>query len=159
MRILGIDPGYGRVGWGVITDTKGNPTVQGYGTIETGKASLEIRLGEIYEEVNKIIATYLPEEFAVEELFFSTNAKTVIPVAEARGVILLAGKNAGLSFHEYTPLEVKMAIAGYGRAEKKQLADLVKKLLHLEHMPKVDDTTDALAVALTHAYSRKMKNL
>lgn len=160
MRILGIDPGYGRVGWGVISTEKGKTEVLGFGTYETkAHTHMSLRLKNVYEALQRIITEYNPDEMAVEELFFTSNEKTVIHVAQGRGVILLAGETANILIAEYTPLEIKMAVTGYGRAEKKQVADIVKMLLHLEHTPKIDDTTDALATALTHLYSRKMKSI
>jgi crossover junction endodeoxyribonuclease RuvC len=156
MRILGIDPGIGRCGWGVI-DTQGSKlTVQGYGCIETSsKKETPERLTEIYAEIINIIKTYKPESFAIEELFFNTNAKTAFVVGQARGVILLAASQSKLEIAIYTPLQVKMSLTGYGRAEKSQIGKMVKTLLSLKEIPKPDDTADALAVALTHAFSNK----
>jgi crossover junction endodeoxyribonuclease RuvC len=160
MRVLGIDPGYGRVGWGVIEEENRKMVLHACGTIETAaKDLLPKRLQVIATEVKKIIETYTPHEMAVEELFFTTNAKTAISVAQGRGVILLTGEQSGVPIAEYTPLEVKMAITGYGKAVKTQVAEMVQITLRLDSLPKVDDTTDALAIALTHLYSRKMKGL
>jgi crossover junction endodeoxyribonuclease RuvC len=155
MRILGIDPGIGRMGWGVI-DTQGSElTVCGFGCIETTvKEDISKRLEKIYDEVLKLIKFHKPEEMAIEELFFNTNSKTAFAVGQARGVILLAGEKSKIPNFTYTPLEVKMALTGYGRAEKAQVGVMVKKLLRLSSIPKPDDTADALAVAITHSFSR-----
>lgn len=156
MRILGIDPGIGRTGWGVIEYKKLNIKYKKYGCIETApnKNSSE-RLHVIYQKVQGLIREYSPDVMAVEELFFNTNAKTAFAVGEARGVILLAGAEKKLPVFIYTPLQVKVALTGYGRAEKMQVGKMVKVLLKLKEVPKPDDVTDALAVALTHAFSKK----
>ncbi len=160
MVILGIDPGIGRMGWGVITVHGSRFTVNSYGCIETSpKLKVEERLLQIYQELNKIIKEHKPEELAIEELFFNTNAKTAFVVGQARGVVLLAGAEKNLSVSIYTPLQVKMALTGYGRAEKKQVGQMVKVLLKLPSIPKPDDTADALAIALTHAFSYKINSL
>ena len=106
----------------------------------------------IYDDMCELLDMYRPDEMAVEELFFNTNQKTAIAVAEARGVILLSAMNKGVKISEYTPLQVKQSVVGYGRAEKKQVQELVKMILHLEHVPKLDDTADALALAICHAH-------
>ncbi|MBI4084717.1 MAG: crossover junction endodeoxyribonuclease RuvC [Candidatus Levybacteria bacterium] len=164
MRILGIDPGIGRTGWGAIEVQKlalrrrsgQELKAQSYGCVETLlKDSLEQRLVQLYEEINKIINEYKPDELAIEELFFNTNAKTAFIVGQARGVVLLAAAQKNLPVTVYTPLQVKIAVTGYGRAEKRQVEKMVMTLLSLSKKPKYDDTSDALAVALTHAYSRK----
>lgn len=154
MIILGIDPGIAIVGWGVV-DYRGNKFFPlAYGSITTPKEmTTEQRLAEIYRQLTEIIEKYHPEEMAVEELFFNTNQTTGIRVAEARGVILLAGHMAGLTVAEYTPLQVKQSVVGYGRAEKKQVITMVTMMLGLEKPPKPDDTADALALAITHAHS------
>jgi crossover junction endodeoxyribonuclease RuvC len=158
MVILGIDPGIARCGWGFIEFKNSKFKALDYGCIET-ESSLDVskRLSIIYTELSKLIKKYSPEEMAVEELFFNTNAKTAFVVGQARGVVLLAGAQNKLKNHIYTPLQVKVAITGYGRAEKAQIGKMVKTLLNLKEIPKPDDTTDALAIALTHAFSRKMK--
>lgn len=160
MRILGIDPGIGRVGWGVITVQSSKLKVESYGCIET-KAGLPVakRLQEVYDGVVKIINAYQPVTLGIEELFFNTNAKTAFVVGQARGVILLASEQKKLSVGIYTPLQVKIAVAGYGRAEKRQVGQMVKTILKLPSIPKPDDTADALAVAIAHAFSYKMKKL
>ncbi len=154
MIILGIDPGYAIVGWGVIEYSGSKFRTLGYGSIQT-PAGIPIvdRLEMIYRGMQEIMAKYKPDEMAVEELFFNTNTTTAITVAEARGIILLAAKLGGLKISEYTPLQVKQAVVGYGRAEKKQVITMVTGLLGLKEAPKPDDTADALAVAVCHAHS------
>lgn len=157
MKILGIDPGIGRTGWGVVTVQNANCTVQNFGCIETSSSfSIEERLRILYETVLDIIQNEQPDVLAIEDLFFNTNAKTAIVVGQARGVLLLAAAQKSLSISVYTPLQVKIAVTGYGRADKKQVGQMVKTLLHLSVIPKPDDTADALAIALTHAFSHKM---
>jgi len=157
MRILGIDPGIGRMGWGIIHVQNAQCTVLNHGCIETAAGMpVEKRLKEIYNELMEIITIDKPEEIAVEELFFNTNVTTAFTVGQARGVALLAGAMCNVSVATYTPLQVKLAIAGYGRAEKKQVEKMVGVLLKMEKLPKRDDTVDALAIALTHAFSRKL---
>jgi len=157
MKIIGIDPGIGRTGWGVIEAEKGRITVRSYGCIET-KPNDEVssRLYSLYKKIIVIIDKYKPEVLAIEELFFNTNAKTALIVGQSRGVILLTAASRNLISAVYTPLQVKMALTGYGRAEKNQIGQMVKVLLKLHDIPKPDDTADALAIALTHAFSRKM---
>lgn len=157
MTILGIDPGIGRMGWGIIECQISNVKYQMSGCVET-KADLEIpeRLSNVYKETIKIIDTYKPDVLAIEELFFNTNAKTAFVVGQARGVVLLAAAQKNLDVAVYTPLQVKVALTGYGRAEKVQIGQMVKTLLKLKEVPKPDDAADALAVALTHAFSHKI---
>ena len=152
--ILGIDPGYAIVGWGVIEYSGSRFRTLGYGSIQT-PAGLPIvdRLAMIYRGMNEIIEKYKPDGMAVEELFFNTNTTTAIAVAEARGIILLSARLCGVEIGEYTPLQVKQAVVGYGRAEKKQVISMVTSLLGLKEPPKPDDTADALAVAVCHAHS------
>ena len=154
MVILGIDPGYAIVGWGVIEYSGSRFRTLGYGSIQT-PAGLPIvdRLEMIYRGMNEIIEKYKPDGMAVEELFFNTNTTTAIAVAEARGIILLSARLCGVEIGEYTPLQVKQAVVGYGRAEKKQVISMVTSLLGLKEPPKLDDTADALAVAVCHAHS------
>ena len=154
MVILGIDPGYAIVGWGVIEYSGSRFRTLGYGSIQT-PAGLPIvdRLEMIYRGMSEIIEKYKPDGMAVEELFFNTNTTTAIAVAEARGIILLAARLCGVEIGEYTPLQVKQAVVGYGRAEKKQVISMVTSLLGLKEPPKPDDTADALAVAVCHAHS------
>ena len=157
MTIFGIDPGIARCGWGVIELQNAKLKVIDYGCIETSaKKEIPERLQEVYSETEKIIKKYSPDALSIEELFFNTNAKTAFVVGQARGVILLAASQNNLSISIYTPLQVKIAITGYGRAEKNQIGKMVKTLLSLEEVPKPDDTADALAIALTHAFSAKL---
>ncbi len=154
MIILGIDPGIAIVGWGVVEYNTTRFRPLGYGSITTPKEmSTQQRLDSIFVQMNEIIQKYRPDAMAVEELFFNTNQTTAIRVAEARGVILLAGYRAGLTIAEYTPLQVKQSVVGYGRAEKKQVITMVTMLLGLPKPPKPDDTADALALAITHAHT------
>lgn len=153
MIILGIDPGLAIVGWGVIEYSASRFKVLGYGSIETPAHTLtEERLLLINEGIKELIDTYHPEVMAVEELFFNTNITTGIRVAEARGVIIMQAHKLGVKIFEYTPLQVKQAVVGYGRAEKKQVISMVTRLLNLEKPPKPDDTADALAIAICHAH-------
>ena len=152
MIILGIDPGYAIVGWGVVDyqNTRFRPLA--YGAITT-PADMEFsaRLERIYAEMTLILAKYTPQEASVEELFF-TNKTTGIGVGQARGVILLACRKAGVPVSEYTPMQVKQAVVGYGKAEKKQVMEMTKVLLSLPSVPKPDDTADALAMAICHGH-------
>ncbi len=155
MTVLGIDPGLATVGFGVVMSRGGNDfhaTEYGAVLTEAGK-KVEDRLFEIYENVDELCKTFHPDAAAVEKLYFNTNEKTAINVAQARGVILLALKKNGVPIHEYTPLQIKQALTGYGRAEKKQIMYMVKTLLGLDTEPKPDDTADALAAAICHIYS------
>lgn len=160
MRILGIDPGIGRCGWAIVNSQKSVVTSQDYGCIETSaKQNVADRLKKIHEEVSKLIKIYSPDALSIEELFFNTNSKTAFVVGQARGVILLAASQNNLDIAIYTPLQVKMAITGYGRADKNQIGQMVKTILKLKTIPKPDDAADALAVALTHAFSAKLSRL
>lgn len=155
MIILGIDPGLAIVGWGVIESYRGNVRPLAYGAITTpAHTPVEERLRMIEEDLSAVIDKYHPEEMAVEELFFNTNATTAIAVAEARGVILLTAHKKGVKISEYTPLQVKQAVVGYGKAEKKQVIAMVTSLLKLPKPPKPDDTADAIAIAICHSQSR-----
>ena len=154
MIILGIDPGLAIVGWGVVEYRAGKFKTLGYGAIRTEAGTrTEERLLGIYRDLNIIIDHFHPDEMAVEELFFNTNITTGIRVAEARGIVLLCGEQKGLRISEYTPLQVKQAVVGYGRAEKKQVMTMVTSLLGLKETPKPDDTADALAIAVCHGHS------
>ena len=154
MRILGIDPGLATIGWGVIDTTGVKHKAVAYGAITTPALTpTEKRLSMIYDELEAIIKKYKPEVIAVEELFFNTNITTGIRVAEARGVILLCAERCGIELAEYTPLQVKQSVVGYGRAEKKQVITMVTLLLSLPKPPTPDDTADALAIAVCHAHS------
>ena len=154
MRILGIDPGLAIVGWGVVEHQGTKFHTVAYGALQTpAKTRTEERLHSIFRGMQELLETYHPDAIAVEELFFNTNITTGIRVAEARGVILLAAEMAGVSIFEYTPLQVKQAVVGYGRAEKRQVISMVTRLLNLKEAPKPDDTADALAIAICHAHS------
>lgn len=156
MRILGIDPGTGILGFGVIDIQHGKPQLVDAGVIRTPAHEDDaVRLQTIFDELTDIIVQTKPTHMAVEKLFFARNVTTAMTVAQARGVVLLAGKQADLELFEYTPLQIKMAITGYGRADKKQMQEMVRLHLNLAEVPKPDDCADALAAALTHAQSRK----
>jgi crossover junction endodeoxyribonuclease RuvC len=160
MRILGVDPGIGRCGWAVIEAEGSKLKVFDYGCIETTvNGRHEKRLLKIAQDIEKIIKKHKPEALAIEELFFGSNVTTAFSVGEARGVVIAESAKEGLSVSVYKPVEVKIAVTGYGRAEKGQVAQMVKMILHLDKMPKLDDTTDALAVALAHAFSFKHQKL
>ena len=155
MIILGIDPGLAIVGWGVIEYRNTKFRTLAYGSIQTPAGMrTEERLRAIYDGMRELIEKYHPEAVAVEELFFNTNVTTGIRVAEARGVILLAAEQAGLDIREYTPMQVKQAVVGYGKAEKHQVIAMVTSLLSLPKPPKPDDTADAIAIAICHAQCR-----
>lgn len=154
MRIVGIDPGYAIVGWGVIEYNANRFTTLKYGAITTpAHTDFDERLQSIYNDAFTLFQKAKPDAVAIEKLFFNTNATTAIDVAQARGVIVLAAKQNGVPVFEYTPLQVKQAVTGYGRAEKRQVMELTKQFLGLSEVPKPDDTADALALAICHAYS------
>ncbi|KUK77888.1 MAG: Holliday junction resolvase [candidate division WS6 bacterium 34_10] len=150
MRILGIDPGLAIVGWAIVDFDKDlNPTPVDYGAIITDKElNISTRLKEIYEDMHEIVEKFEPEACGVETLLFYNNAKTAISVGEARGVVLLVLEEYGLPIHDFTPLQVKDAVTGYGKADKKQVQENVKRFCNLESIPKPDDAADALAVAI-----------
>jgi crossover junction endodeoxyribonuclease RuvC len=153
MKVLGIDPGTGRVGWGIVTHEKGIDSLIECGCFETKvKSELPERLQKIYLFLQKLIKLHKPDVLAVESLFFATNVKTAFDVGAARGVILLAGEEANLPIFQYTPLQVKSSLTGYGKAEKSQIQFMITKILHLKEIPKQDDTADAVAIALTHIF-------
>ena len=157
MIVLGIDPGLATVGFGVVVSGGGNDfKAIEYGAVltEAGK-EVEDRLFEIYENVDELCKTFHPKAAAVEKLFFNTNEKTAINVAQARGVILLALKKNGVPIFEYTPLQIKQALTGYGRASKMQIQQMMKSLLGLREIPKPDDVADALAIAVCHGNSMR----
>ena len=159
MIIFGLDPGTARVGWGVIRSVSWGVEALSYGCIETSqKDTRQDRLLIIYQSISKYLKKFKPEAIAIEDIFFATNAKTVIQVGEARGVILLTSALAKLKVISYTPLVVKQTICGTGAADKSQIQKMVTRLLKLPKIPKPDDTADALAIALTHAYSYKLKS-
>ena len=154
MRVLGIDPGYAIVGWGVVEYISNRFAPIGYGAVITEKDTpFEQRLVEIYESVFDICKRYQPEALSIEKLYYQHNQTTVIGVAEARGVILLAAAQCGVPIYEYTPMQVKQAITGYGKAVKKQVQEMTRILLHLPAVPKPDDTADALAMAITFCHT------
>lgn len=157
MRIIGIDPGTGIMGFGVIeTKGPGKFSLVDGGVIRTlVKEDDAIRLQTIFDELSDIIADTKPTHMAVEKLFFAQNVTTAMTVAQARGVVLLCGMQAGLEIGEYTPLQIKQALTGYGRAEKKQMQEMVRVLLGLKEVPHPDDCADALACAITHAMTSK----
>lgn len=160
MIIIGIDPGYAIVGIGVV-EYKGNkfrPIEYTAITTPAGMNTID-RLKKIYDEMAMLIDKHKPDAMAIEELFFNSNQKTAINVAQARGVILVAAANKGVPVREYTPLQVKQSVTGYGRADKNQIQEMVKLILHLNVIPKPDDAADALALAICHAHSNKMNNL
>ena len=156
MYILGIDPGFGRLGYGIIEYRNNKYRTVEYGCITTpAKERLSLRLKKIEDDLKEVISRYKIDAAAVETLYFNTNITTGIQVAEARGVILCTLESAQIEVNEYTPLQVKQALVGYGRADKKQIMAMVKEMLKLENMPKLDDTTDARAIAICHANSNK----
>ena len=154
MRILGIDPGYGITGFGVVESQRGQCRLVNCGAITTpAGADFSARLEMIYEDMRQLLEVSKPDAVAIEELFFGQNVTTGIGVAQSRGVILLAIRQAGLQVHSYKPMQVKQAVVGYGNATKHQVQDMTRRLLHLDKMPKPDDAADAIAIALCHARS------
>lgn len=154
MIIFGIDPGYAIVGFGVVEYTGNKFRTINFGSIITDpKNTFPERLKIVYDELTILLDKYKPDCVAIEELFFNKNVKTAINVGQARGVQLLAAINTGAQVYEYTPLQIKQGVVGYGRAEKKQVQEMVRVILGLKHVPKPDDTADALAVAICHAHS------
>jgi crossover junction endodeoxyribonuclease RuvC len=153
LLILGIDPGLARVGFGLVEKNGNKFSVVKFGTITTSSSKTDIaRLQIIHEKIQDIISRFNPEQMAVEELFFSKNVKTAIRVGQARGVILLSGSEADIKVAEYTPLQIKQAVVGYGKAKKHQVQKMVKALLNLKKIPKSDDAADALAVSICHGH-------
>jgi crossover junction endodeoxyribonuclease RuvC len=160
LRVLGLDPGTATTGWAVISEKNGEFTAIAYGCIETKKnKSDEERILEIAEDLKKIILKYRPREAAIEKLFYFKNQKTIIEVAQSRGALLLTLGQNRVKIASYTPLQVKQALTGYGRAEKKQVQLMTKNILRLKSIPKPDDTADAIAIAICHLNSRKLNNL
>ena len=153
MRILGIDPGLATIGYALVDKETNHFDVLEYGVIKTSpeKDNIE-RLEIIHKNIQELIEEFEPQQMAVEELFFNKNAKTAILVGQARGVILLAGSQAGITVAEYTPLQIKQAVVGYGRADKMQVQQMVKSLLNLSELPRPDDAADALAVSICHGH-------
>ena len=160
MRVLGIDPGYAIVGYGVI-EMRGNTLIPvTYGHISTtSKMTYHERLMVINKEILTILETWEPSALSIEKIFFSKNVKTAIDVAQVRGTLLLECLKKGMTVDEYTPNEVKLAVTGYGAADKSQVQKMIKSLLNLTEVPKPDDTADALAIAICHVHSAKIKNL
>lgn len=151
MKILGIDPGTGRLGFAILEKTKGTEKLLDVGCLETAASSpLPQRLLKIYEFLDELIKKYKPDEAAVEELFFATNAKTAMSVGAARGVVFLVCAKHKIAVTDYSPVKIKLAVAGYGKADKKQVEYMVCQILKLKEAPKPDDAVDAVAVALTH---------
>ena len=154
MRILGIDPGYAIVGYGIVDYEANRFRVVDYGAVTTqAHTPFDLRLQTIYNGLSCLIEKYSPDAMSIEKLFFNTNTTTAIDVAQARGVIVLAAAQGGLDVAEYTPLQVKQSVVGYGRAEKKQVQEMTRLMLNLKAVPKPDDTADALALAICHAHS------
>ena len=154
MRILGIDPGIAIVGFGLIEADRGRTQLLNYGAITTPAGlPLARRLVQIEQDMEELIAQLKPDAIAVEELFFSNNITTGIAVAHGRGIILCTAEKSGVPLYEYTPMQVKQAVVGYGKAEKHQVMDMTRRLLRLDRMPRPDDAADAIAIALCHARS------
>ncbi len=159
MRILGVDPGLARAGYGMVKKEGNSFSVIEFDVIETSSELTDVeRLSILNRKLGEIISEHNPDQMAVEELFFNKNVKTAIRVGQARGVIMLAGARADLSVFEYTPLQVKQAVVGYGRASKDQVQQMVKALLNLEDIPASDDAADALAVCICHGHNRAVQN-
>ena len=154
MRVLGIDPGLAIVGFGIVESGKRDPVHIRHGVIRTPAGEpLPKRLLTIYEDFIELLETFKPDALAIEELFFGRNVNTGLPVAHSRGVMLMAAQRHGLPIAEYSPGQVKIAVTGYGRAEKMQMMEMTKTLLRLSHIPRPDDAADALAVAICHCYT------
>lgn len=154
MRILGIDPGYAIVGYGVLEFDKMSFKVINYGAITTEpETPFDKRIAEIYDDMCRVLDMFKPDCMSIEKLYFNTNITTGIDVAQARGVIMLPAVQRNIPIFEYTPLQVKAAITGFGRAEKHRVQEMTKNLLHLKEVPKPDDTADALAIAICHAHT------
>lgn len=162
MRVLGIDPGYAIVGYGIVDYQGGKYRAVDYGAITTeAETPFPQRLQYIYNELVAVIIKHDPDEMAIERLYFQNNQKTAIDVAQARGVIILAAQMSNLSISEYTPLQVKSAVTGFGQAKKTQVMEMTRRLLKLEQIPRPDDTADALAMAICHAQcsGTKLRNM
>lgn len=158
MIILGIDPGYAIVGYGVVSYDNRTFTPITYGAVTT-EAGLDadLRLEQVYDGISAVIDRYQPDAIAIEQLFFTNNKTTGIMVAQARGVILLAARKKGVPTYEYTPMQVKQAVTGYGKAVKKQIQEMTRMLLHLPEIPKPDDTADALGMAVAHCHCSRSR--
>ena len=158
MVIIGVDPGTARLGWGIIKNKQGEQVAGEYGCLETKSGLSDARRLEIlFDGFNKLLDKYKPDAVAVEDLFFFKNQKTIVKVSQARGVILLAAQIKNIDSFSYSPPQIKLAVTGYGRADKRQVQEMTKTILKLPSIPKPDDTADALATALTHAFTYKMK--
>lgn len=154
MVVLGIDPGYAIVGCGIVDFTKNRFTLLGYGAVTTqAHTAFPERLEKIYDGVSEVISKFKPDAVSIEKLYFNNNQKTAIDVSQARGVTVLAVKKAGVPIFEYTPLQVKQSVVGYGRAEKHQIQEMTRIILKLDEIPKPDDAADALAMAICHAHA------
>lgn len=152
--VLGIDPGYAIVGWGVIDYNGNSYRPLAFGAITTqAHTDFNERLEIIYNDTLEVLKKYKPDALSIEKLFFTTNVTTALLVAQARGVILLAAQKCNVKVFEYTPLQVKVAVTGYGKAKKPQVMEMTRRLLHLKEVPKPDDTADALAIAITHTHA------
>lgn len=157
MRVIGIDPGTATTGYGVVEEQAGRELLVAYGVISTPSGmDMPLRLLTIHREINGLLEQYRPEAVAVEEIFHHKNARTVVTVAQSRGVILMTAAAAGIDIAEYTPLQVKQAVVGYGQAEKKQIQLMVQKILHMKELPRPDDAADGLALALCHLHSYRI---
>ena len=160
MRVLGVDPGTATTGYGVVEETEAGLQALAYGVVTTpAKQPLPERLQTIHRELTRLAREWQPDAAAVEELFFSANVRTAMSVGQARGVVLLALADVGLTVAEYSPLTVKQALTGYGRADKRQMQEMVRMLLNLAEVPRPDDAADALAVAVCHLHSARMRAL
>ncbi|MBR6551730.1 MAG: crossover junction endodeoxyribonuclease RuvC [Clostridia bacterium] len=154
MVIFGIDPGYAIVGCGIVRYENNDFRLLGYGAVTTDKdMPFNERLKKIYDDLTELLEKFKPDAVSIERLYFNTNQKTAIDVAQARGVIVLAVQNKGIPIYEYTPLQVKQSMVGYGRAEKTQVQEMTKMFLHLDKIPKPDDAADALALAICHGHA------
>ena len=154
MRIIGIDPGYAIVGFGILEYNSAKFSVIDYGAVTTpADMDFNSRLLEIYNDVSYILDKFKPDYLAIERLYFTSNQKTAIDVAQARGIILLTARQRNIDIFEYTPLQVKQSVTGYGKAIKKQVQEMTTRILKLSEIPKPDDTADALAIAICHAHS------
>ncbi len=154
MKIIGIDPGYAITGYGILDYNGNHFNLIDSGSIQTkAGVPLPIRLEKIYDDMINLIDEHKPDAISIEELFFNRNTTTAIGVAQGRGAVLIAAAKKGIPIYEYTPLQVKQGVVGYGRADKKQVQTMVKTILNLENVPKLDDTTDAIAIAICHAHS------
>lgn len=152
--ILGIDPGTGRMGWAILTGSAVAQKLISVGCVETPAHTAQTkRLGLLYQKVTELIQEHQPIELAIEDLYFSKNTTTAIKVAEARGAIITAAIHQGLSVHNYNPMQIKQTITGYGKADKRQVQQMVKSILKLDHIPRPDDAADAVAVGLTHVFT------